>query len=298
MPESVKFLPQRDVLTFEEITRFVSVVAQFGVSRIRLTGGEPLVRRDLAVLIAMLKSTDGISEVALTTNAVLLPSLATKLRDAGLDRLNISLDTVDAETFIKITRRDVLDQVLAGITAALKAGFQGIRINAVPIPVLSDAHLVDLAKFAKREGLELRFIEYMPLDGERNWSEKAVRSGDDLKQLLESSIARLEPVIREDVGQPAVDYQYVDDGVKVGFINSVTSPFCSTCNRMRLTAEGKLRNCLFSNAEWDVKQAIRFESDVSIETIVREAIAAKKAGHGTDDMSFLRPDRAMYQIGG
>lgn len=298
MPESVKFLPQKDVLTFEEIQRLVVILAPLGVDRIRLTGGEPLVRSQLPTLIRMIREVEGIREVALTSNGVLLDGQAQALHDAGLDRINISLDTVDKELFHQLTRRDVIEKVFAGINAATAAGFQRIRINAVPVPMIDDASLVQLARFAKSKKLELRFIEYMPLDADKQWAESSVRSGADLRRLIETEIGPLEPASRPDDSQPSIDYRYVDDDTRIGFIDSVTAPFCATCNRMRITAEGKFRNCLFSNAEWDLKAALRSGSDQEVEAIVRQAIGAKKAGHGTDDGQFFRPDKAMYQIGG
>ena len=300
MPETVKFLPQRDLLSFEQITRLVSVLAPLGVDRIRLTGGEPLVRSQLPVLVDMLKNVAGIKEVAMTTNAVLLRDLAEPLKQAGLDRLNISLDTIDAELFKEVTRRDVLSKVFDGIEAAKQAGFQQIKINAVPMPLVGDDAIVDLAKFCRKQRLELRFIEFMPLDGDRAWQSEKVRTGDSLRQLINERVGAIESVHATDASQPATDFQYVDelDPLRIGFIDSVSQPFCSTCNRMRITAEGKFRNCLFSDAEWDLKEALRHGSDDEIETIVREAILAKKRGHGSDDFSFVRPTKAMYQIGG
>ena len=301
MPESVKFLPQRDLLNFEQITRLVSVLAPLGVDRIRLTGGEPLVRSQLPVLVDMLKKVAGIAEVAMTTNAVLLSSYAKQLKQAGLDRLNISLDTIDPALFKEVTRRDVLPKVFEGIEAAKHAGFERIKINAVPLPIVNDAAIVALAKFCVAQRLELRFIEFMPLDGSQAWQAQDVRSGDHLRQLINNQVGKIEPVVAGDPSQPASDFQYADPAanqLRIGFIDSVTQPFCSTCNRMRITAEGKFRNCLFSDAEWDLKEALRHGSDNEIETIVREAIAAKKRGHGSDDFSFVRPTKAMYQIGG
>ena len=298
MPEMVRFLPQSEVLTFEEITRAVDILAPLGVNKIRLTGGEPLVRAGLSTLVEMIKSVNGIEDIAMTTNGVLLAGQAHELKRAGLNRINISLDTVDRALFEKVTRRDMLDKVLEGIDAAIDACFEKIRINAVPVPMIDDASLVSLAKFAKEKKLELRFIEYMPLDGDKQWTEDAVRSGIELRKLIEREVGRLEPAVRHDPSQPALDYRYVDDDVRIGFIDSVTAPFCGSCNRMRLTAEGKFRNCLFSNAEWDLKTALRTGSDKDVETVVRSAIAAKKAGHGTDDFEFFRPEKAMYQIGG
>ena len=301
MPESVKFLPQRDLLNFEQITRLASVLAPLGVDRIRLTGGEPLVRSQLSVLVEMLKNVVGIAEVAMTTNAVLLASHALQLKKAGLDRLNISLDTIDPALFKEVTRRDVLPKVFEGIEAAKQAGFERIKINAVPLPLVDDDAIVDLAKFCLEQRLELRFIEFMPLDGGQAWQAQDVRNGEDLRRLINDQVGRIEPVVTTDASQPAADFQYVDQQAKqlrIGFIDSVTQPFCSTCNRMRITAEGKFRNCLFSDAEWDLKDALRHGNDEEIESIVREAIAAKKQGHGSDDFSFVRPVRAMYQIGG
>ena len=301
MPESVKFLPQRDLLSFEQIARLVGVLAPLGVDRIRLTGGEPLVRSQLPVLVGMLKEVDGITEVAMTTNAVLLKDQAESLRQAGLDRLNISLDTVDPELFKVVTRRDVLQKVFEGIEAAQQAGFKKIKINAVPLPLVDDEAIVDLAKFCIERQLELRFIEFMPLDGDHLWQRENVRSGDHLRELIDTRVGKIKLAPVKDASQPASVFQYVDlagPALGIGFIDSVTQPFCDACNRMRITAEGKFRNCLFSDAEWDLKEALRHGSDQKIESIVREAIAAKKRGHGSDDFSFVRPTKAMYQIGG
>ena len=301
MPESVKFLPQRDLLSFEQIARLANILAPLGVDRIRLTGGEPLVRSQLPVLVSMLKSISGIREVSMTTNAVLLKEHAEPLKRAGLDRLNISLDTVDPELFKVVTRRDVLQKVFAGIEAAKQAGFQKIKINAVPLPLVDDDAIVALAKFCVAQRLELRFIEFMPLDGDHSWQREKVRSGDDLRKLIQTRVGKIERADVSDPSQPASVFQYTDQTAEplgIGFIDSVTQPFCDACNRMRITAEGKFRNCLFSDAEWDLKEALRHGSDCEVESIVREAILAKKRGHGSDDFSFVRPTKAMYQIGG
>ena len=301
MPESVKFLPQRDLLNFEQITRLVTTLAPLGVDRIRLTGGEPLVRSQLSVLVGMLKAVSGISEVSMTTNAVLLADQADQLKQAGLDRLNISLDTVDPTLFKEVTRRDVLNKVFEGIESAKRAGFEKIKVNAVPLPIVGDDAIVKLAEFCLQQQLELRFIEFMPLDGSEAWQRQDVRTGSQLRRLINERVGKIEPVVVADSSQPAIDFQYVGEEarqLRIGFIDSVTQPFCSTCNRMRVTAEGKFRNCLFSDAEWDLREALRHGSDDEIEAIVREAIAAKKRGHGSDDFSFVRPTKAMYQIGG
>ena len=299
MPENVKFLPHRDVLTFEEITTVGpnpgSTWCPLGT---RLTGGEPLLRAQLSSLVSMLKSIPGVQELAMTTNGVLLPQHAEDLKRAGLDRINISLDTVDDASLPP----DYSSRLLgSGIRPELnrRSKPDSTTSDSMPfrLPMLSDQDIVQLAKFAKRQRLELRFIEFMPLDADQNWDRQQVRSGQQLRELIAANVGLLEPVAGRG-SQPASNYRYVDDGLEVGFIDSVTAPFCAACDRMRITAEGKFRNCLFSAAEWDLKSALRFGSDQQVEAIVREAIAAKKAGHGTDSGEFLRPQRAMYQIGG
>ena len=199
-----------------------------------------------------------------------------------------------------MTRRDVLQQVFEGIEAAQQAGFQKIKINAVPLPLVDDEAIVDLAKFCVAQQLELRFIEFMPLDGDHLWQRENVRTGGHLRELIDSRVGKIKLAPVSDASQPASVFQYVDQAspLGIGFIDSVTQPFCDACNRMRITAEGKFRNCLFSDAEWDLKEALRHGSDQEIESIVREAISAKKRGHGSDDFSFVRPTKAMYQIGG
>ena len=298
MPEAVKFLPKRELMTFEEITRLVRVLSRLGVDRIRLTGGEPLVRTDLWKLVSMIKSIDKIKEVALTTNGLLLAEQAGKLKSSGLDRLNISLDTIDPEVFERISRRKGLDQVLEGIANAQVVGFDRIRINAVSVAGISESEIVPLAKFARQKHLELRFIEFMPLDADEAWETRQVLTGAAVRQIIESQVGPLLPANRTNPSQPSVDFRYVDGGV-VGFINSVTEPFCESCDRMRVTSEGKFRNCLFSTVEWDVGRLLRSgASDGEIERTIRDCVAAKKPGHGTDDGKFLRPQKAMYQIGG
>ena len=300
MPETVQFLPRADLLSFEEIERLVVILAQQGVDRIRITGGEPLVRSELWRLIKMIKAINGIREVALTTNGLLLAQQVEHLKSAGLDRLNVSLDTIDPEVFEQVTRRKGLEKVLAGIDAAQAIGLSNIRINAVSITGITESEIGPLAQFARRMKLELRFIEFMPLDGDQAWETGQVLSGAAVKSLIEANVGTLVPVERNNPSQPAVDFAYQDhDDARVGFINSVTQPFCGDCNRMRVTAEGKFRNCLFSSAEWDVRALLRSDaSDTEIEASIRQCIGAKKAGHGTDDGKFLRPEKAMYQIGG
>jgi cyclic pyranopterin phosphate synthase len=298
MPAEAIFRPREELLAYEEIARVAAVAAGLGVRTIRLTGGEPLLRRDLAALVALLVAAPGIDEVALTTNGLLLAEQAEALSGAGLRRLNVSLDSLREDVFERIARRRGLDRVLAGLAAARRAGFEEIRINAVSIRDLTEDEVVPLARFCRREGFHLRFIEFMPLDAEEAWDRSRVLSGADVRAILEREIGPLVAETAGDPGQPALDYRWADGG-RVGFINPVTRPFCDRCDRLRLTADGQFRNCLFSTTEWDVKALLRGGgSDEEIAALLRACVAAKKAAHGIDTPEFARPARAMYQIGG
>ncbi|MDX1946863.1 MAG: GTP 3',8-cyclase MoaA [Pirellulaceae bacterium] len=296
--ENIRFRPRHEILSFEEIERFVRIVAGLGVNKVRLTGGEPLVRAELPSLVARLARIPGITDIALTTNGILLAEQAQALKDAGLSRLNISLDTLTEETFRRIARRDGLDRVLAGIQAARRVGFERIRLNAVAIKGITEPEVVPLTRFAAEQGMEMRFIEFMPLDAENQWQHDQVLSGDEIRRLIEEAIGPLEPAPRPDPSQPATDFALAGGGL-VGFINPVSQPFCEDCNRLRITAEGQVRNCLFSTVEWDARALLRGgASDEAIADLVRECVLAKKPGHGIDSRDFERPERAMYQIGG
>lgn len=297
--ENIQFLPRAQILTFEEIERFVRVVARMGVSKLRLTGGEPLVRAELHKLVARLAVVPGIDDLALTTNGMLLAKQAADLKRAGLARLNISLDTLDAAKFEQMTRRQGLDRVLAGIAEAQRVGFDKIRLNAIAIRGETEPEIVPLVEFALAQELELRFIEFMPLDADGQWRHDQVLSGRQIRETIEREFGPLEPAERPDDSQPAVDYRFVDRPGRIGFINPVSEPFCGNCDRLRLTAEGQVRNCLFSTTEWDARALLRSgAADEEIAELVRNSIAAKKPGHGIDEPGFLRPQRAMYQIGG
>ena len=300
MPEqNVEFLPREELLTFEEITRFVKIVAGRGVNRLRITGGEPLVRKDVPELIARLSRIDGIEDIAMTTNGLLLADYVERLKAAGLQRLNISLDGLREETFQRIARRSGVQKVIDGIEAAIDHGFEKIRLNAVSIAGITEEEIVPLARFSMERELELRFIEFMPLDAEEAWQKDLVLPGDRIREILESEFGSLVLADRDDPSQPAMDYRFRNGSGKVGFINPVSQPFCSTCNRMRITAEGQLRNCLFSTSEWDIRKLMRDGgSDVEIEELIRSCIAAKKPAHGIDSDDFERPEKAMFQIGG
>ena len=300
MPESnVQFLPRTELLTFEELTRFVSVVASCGVNKLRLTGGEPLVRSNLSELVGQLAKIDGIQDIALTTNGLLLADYAQPLFDAGLHRLNVSLDGLSEATFQKISRRSGLDKVLAGIDKAIEMGFQKIRLNAVSIAGITEPEIIPLARFARAKKLELRFIEFMPLDADKSWASDQVLSGEKIKAMIESEIGSLVPAERLDKSQPSMDFDFADGNGRIGFINPISQPFCSDCNRIRITAEGKFSNCLFSTSEWDLRKILREGgTDADIEAAVRDSIGQKKATHGIDSDAFVRPEKAMFQIGG
>jgi cyclic pyranopterin phosphate synthase len=305
--ENVQFRPRDEILSFEEITRFVRVVSQMGVHRLRLTGGEPLVRADVPRLVEQLAAIPGIDDIALTTNGILLTEQAADLRRAGLGRLNISLDTLREEVFQKISRRSGLDRVLAGIAAAQEAGFKNIRLNTIAIHEMTEDEIIPLARFARDRGLELRFIEYMPLDAEHHWRSTDVLDGQAIRRTLESEFGPLIPVARWHPSQPASDFEYADGRGRIGLIQPVSQPFCGACDRLRITAEGQVRNCLFSTAEWDARAILRRpragssstpEDDDELAELVRDCVLVKAPAHGINTVDFVRPERAMYQIGG
>ncbi len=298
MPEEVVFMDRAELLTFEEITRFVRVAAPLGIDKLRLTGGEPLMRRHLERLVAMLVEVPGIKDVGLTTNGLLLAAQARALRDAGLLRINISLDTLDAGRFRRVTRRDGLDDVLAGIAAARAAGFDPVKVNAVVIRGETDADVVPLARFARDNGLEMRYIEYMPIGAEA-WERGKVFFAHEILELLEREVAPLLPAGDYDPRAPATDFRYADGRGRVGIIASVSRPFCARCNRVRLTADGKLRNCLFALDEVDVKRHLRERpDDAALAEAIRRNVAAKWEGHEINTARFVKPQRTMHAIGG
>jgi cyclic pyranopterin phosphate synthase len=298
MPEDVTFRPKDELLTFEEIAHFVRVAATLGISKIRLTGGEPLVRRDLHKLVAQLRPIPGIRDVGLTTNGVLLRSQARQLFEAGLRRLNVSLDTLDPVRFREITRRDGLDKVLDGLQAAREAGFAPIKVNAVAIRGFTEFDVVPLARYARDNGFELRFIEYMPI-GADAWERDKVLPAKQIIELLEQELGELVPVADADPRAPALEFAYADGGGHVGIIASVTRPFCLQCNRLRLTAEGRIRNCLFALEEMDVKPYLRDRhDDTALAEIIRRNVWEKWEGHEINTARFVKPDRTMHAIGG
>ena len=300
MPETgVQFVERREILDFEEIERFVRIGVSLGIRKLRITGGEPLLRRDLPVLIGRLSAIPGIQDMALTTNGVLLPQLAEPLYQAGLRRLNVHLDTLDRQRFLQITRRDEIEKVLAGLAVCKKLGYTKIKINAVAVKNLVEPDIVPLARFARENGYEVRYIEFMPLDAQHLWDRSKVLLADDILAMLSREIAPLIPVPDPDPRAPASEYQFSDGIGRIGLIASVSRPFCLNCNRLRLTADGHLRYCLFAVDEDDVKTLLRSgASDAEIEALVRRNVAGKWIGHEINSTRFVAPPRPMYSIGG
>jgi len=300
MPEeNVKFEPREHVLTFEEIERFARIAAGLGVRKLRITGGEPLVRKNLATLIGKLIAIPGIEDLALTTNGVLLAAQAQQLYDAGLRRINVHLDTLDRERFKQITRRDELDRVLEGIEACRRIGYGPIKINAVGVRNLVEPDIVPLARFGRERNIEIRYIEFMPLDAQGLWVRDRVLSADQMIAMLEREIGPLEEIPDRDPRAPATEYRFTDGIGRVGFIASVTRPFCLNCNRLRLTADGHVRYCLFAIEETDVHSLLRGGApDEAIAAAVRSCIAGKWIGHQINSQQFVPPPRPMYSIGG
>jgi cyclic pyranopterin phosphate synthase len=298
MPEKgAQFAPNSALLSFAEIERFVSAAVPLGLRKIRVTGGEPLVRPKLPDLIASLSGIPGLRDLALTTNGVLLAPMAQALYDAGLRRLNIHLDTLDRERFRVITRRDDLHRVLHGIDAARSAGFRSIKLNAVAIKGLTEADVVPLVRFGRQNNIEVRFIEFMPLDGQHLWDMERVLTADQMIDLLRAEFGPLTPVPDADPRAPATEYHFAD-GQRVGFIASVSKPFCLNCNRLRLTADGKLRYCLFAREETDIRHLLDARHSAELETAIRSTVWQKWSGHDIHRSSFEAPQRPMYSIGG
>jgi cyclic pyranopterin phosphate synthase len=298
MPEDVTFIDKHELLTFEEIARFVRAAVPLGVDKIRLTGGEPLLRRDLPELVRLLCAIDGIRDVGLTTNGILLAEQARPLYQAGLRRINISLDTLDPERFRQLTRRTGLEKVIAGILAAREAGFRPVKVNAVSIRGITEHEVVPLACFARQHGLEMRFIEYMPI-GADHWERSKVYFAHEILEQLERAVAPLVPAEDYDPRAPAMDFVYTDGGGRVGIIASISRPFCMSCNRIRLTSDGKLRNCLFALDEVDIKSLLRGgATDDAIQDAIRRNVASKWEGHEINTARFIKPLRTMHAIGG
>lgn len=299
MPEQVEFLPRAEILSFEELARLARVAGSLGVRKIRITGGEPLVRNSLWKLVEAIRQNSDIREITLTTNAILLADQAADLKKAGLDRLNISLDTLDPARFLSLTRRTGLEDVLKGIEAAISQGFKHTKLNAVAIKGFSEPDIIPLAEFAREKNLELRFIEYMPLDARDAWERGKVLLMEEIIATLQARFGTLQPATGHDPSAPATEFSYHDSGQSVGFIASVSHPFCKSCNRIRITADGKLRNCLFAIDETDLRALMRTGADDSqLKTAFIDSVKAKWEGHEINTSRFIKPDRLMHSIGG
>ncbi|MBB2922824.1 GTP 3',8-cyclase MoaA [Cellulomonas cellasea] len=298
--EGVPWLPGSTLLTTAELVRIASVAVAHGVTEIRLTGGEPLLRPDVVDVVAAMAALDGPEgspEISLTTNALRLPALAAPLADAGLARVNISIDTLQRERFRDLTRRDRLTDTLAGIAAADAAGFRPIKLNAVAMRGVNDDELVDLVRYAVDRGYEMRFIEQMPLDAGHTWARRTMVTGTEILERLAEAFTLTEIPGR---GSAPAERWLVDGGPStVGVIRSVSAPFCGACDRVRLTADGQLRSCLFARTETDLRTILREGgTDEELEAAIRTCLAGKQPGHGIDDPTFLQPDRPMSAIGG
>jgi GTP 3',8-cyclase len=296
--EGMPWLPKDDLLTYEELARLARICVECGVTGIRLTGGEPTVRQDLSTLVRMLRAISPALDLSLTTNGIKLGAMADELRAAGLNRVNVSLDTLSRERFHRIARRDRLGDVLAGLAAAKRAGFSPIKVNAVLVRGFNDDEAVPLARWARDEGFELRFIEWMPLDFQQGWDRsKLVSAAEILTQL--SAELPLGPEDGDDPSAPARTWRWLDAPVRVGIVASVTRPFCGTCDRIRLTADGQVRTCLFANREFDVRAVLRSGAgDDAVEALLRDAVLRKLPGHLVGQAEFRQPARGMSSIGG
>jgi cyclic pyranopterin phosphate synthase len=298
--EGLPWLERSEVLSFEEIERLVALLARMGVHKVRLTGGEPLVRRDFPRLVSMLAAVPGIDDLAATTNGYLLERDAAALVDAGLKRFNISIDSLQADRFFELTRRDALPRVLRGIEALAAYGGDDlvIKLNAVALRDFTEEEALPFAAFAREHPFEVRFIEFMPLDADHTWTPDQVLTGDEIRTIIERE-HRLEPIERER-SATAVTYRFADGGRgRLGFINPVSHPFCSDCDRIRITADGKLRTCLFSLNETDLREPLRSgATDDEIEALVRAAVWRKELKHHVNEPGFIQPVRPMSAIGG
>jgi GTP 3',8-cyclase len=296
--EGLPWLERSEILTFEEIARLVEMFASMGVGDVRLTGGEPLVRRDFPTLAAMLAEIDGVEDLSVTTNGFLLARDAERLVRAGVDRFNVSVDSLQRDRFYELTRRDALDQVLNGLEVL--GSFpeaHPIKINAVAIRGFTEEEVLPFAKLARETPYEVRFIEFMPLDADRAWTPAQVLTGEEIRAAIEV-VHPLEPEPREPSSTASV-YRFADGHGRIGFINPVSEPFCADCNRVRLTADGRLRTCLFSLNETDLRSPLRDGADDhELEEIIRAAVWRKELKHHVGEVGFVQPARSMSAIGG
>ena len=300
--DGMQWLVREEILRFEEIERLVGLLVQMGIEDVRLTGGEPLGRRDFPALASMLSRIEGLRDLSLTTNGYLLERDVAALAAAGIDRLNVSIDSLQRDRFFQLTRRDALPQVLRGLDAAVaQPGLRQVKVNAVALRGFTEEEAIPFARFARERGVQVRFIEFMPLDGDGAWSADQVLSGEELRAIIHA-VHPIEELPREASATARV-FRFVDapggDAGQLGFIDPVSRPFCSDCNRIRLTADGRLRTCLFSLHETDLRGAMRAgATDDDLEQIVRDAVWRKELKHRVGEAGFRQPARTMSAIGG
>jgi GTP 3',8-cyclase len=297
--EGLEWLGRAEILSFEEIARLAAVLAPLGVDEVRLTGGEPLVRRDVPALVRMLAKIDGVRDLSLTTNGVLLDRFAAPLVEAGLRRINVSLDTLNHVRFAEITRRDALDAVLRGLEEAERhEELRPIKVNCVAVKGFTETEVPALAELARRKPYVVRFIEFMPLDADEAWREDDVLTGAEIRAIIEERYGPLVEIPAK-ASSTARRFRFADGAGELGFVNPVSEPFCSSCDRIRLTADGQLRTCLFSRREWDLKTPLRDgASDEELTELIRFAVRHKELKHKINDPGFVRASRSMSQIGG
>jgi GTP 3',8-cyclase len=296
--EGMDWLPREEILSFEEIERLVRLLVEMGVEDVRLTGGEPLARRDFPLLAAMLARIEGLRDLSLTTNGYFLERDADALVAAGIDRVNVSIDSLQRDRFFQLTRRDSLPRVMRGLEAiARHPEIRPVKVNAVAIRGFTEEEAIPFAEFARRTEFQVRFIEFMPLDGDRGWTPDAVLTGAELRAAIDA-VHPLEEVPREPAATARV-FRFRDGSGEIGFINPVSEPFCADCNRIRLTADGRLRTCLFSLHETDLREPLRDgSSDEELEELLRNAVWRKELKHHVGEPGFRQPARTMSAIGG
>ena len=299
MPEEgMQWLAKDKLLSFEEITRLASLLASLGVTKIRLTGGEPLMRKELWRLVAMLRGISGIRDLALTTNGYFLKEQAQQLADAGLDRINVSLDSLDPKVFNEMARRDYFDKTWAGIEKAEQAGISPIKLNVVLIRGMNDGEILRFAELARSRRFVIRFIEFMPIGKDDGWAMDKVVPTREVLDII-NSYSRLIAMPSRNGAPPADKFVFADGKGEIGFISSVSEPFCTNCDRVRLTSDGKFRTCLFSLIETDLRTMLRRgDDDMEISEAIVNAVARKEEGHLINRPGFVRPERTMSQIGG
>ncbi|HLG75852.1 MAG TPA: GTP 3',8-cyclase MoaA, partial [Ktedonobacteraceae bacterium] len=298
--EGLPWLNKAEILSYEEIERVARVAVSIGIEQIRLTGGEPLVRRDVPGLVRQLRAIPGLHSLSLTTNGVLLKQQAQALAEAGLTRINVSLDTLLREKFTQLTRRDQLASVLEGLaTLEQYPSIHPIKVNAVAMRGYTEEEVLDFAQLARRKAYVIRWIEFMPLDADQIWRKEDILTGGEIKAIIEASYGPLVPITSGDPSETARRYTFSDGIGEVGFINPVSEPFCSTCDRIRLTADGQLRTCLFATEETDLRAVLRSGADdETLATTIRQAVWHKELKHYIGDTRFKRANRSMSRIGG